>query len=458
MTFVNDSRYHYFTLGENLAVFRKYTMVARISVLKNLVFAGKCFWLFSRRQLLLRSGAVTLLFSLTFFGNPALANVLGDTFRPYVDYEVNFDDNMLRSRDNVGSAARQALFGSSKKSDVSQRITGGLIFEKEISRQRLTADGNFSRTFFDRFSKYNHNAQDIMGNWNWFLGDKFEGNMGATYVKDLAPFLFFPGIKNLQTTKTQYFNGDWRFLPSWSLHAGYQHLTLNSDNILTKFQNREEHMFETGFDFLSTEINKVGVRYRHIDGDFPFNPGGADNSYNQNEVKAVIDWVVSGKSWVQFSGGWVERKNPSFPSRDFNGFNARVIYIWRPTAKLGMELSGWRETGPVNAINSRFSLNTGVRFAPSWDITDKLRLHGEVIYENREFNGFTNIVDQIPRNTDNRIFDGLFGLIYKPYTGIQLSAVAYHEQLNIEDATLGNMAANGARITLRYTYKDYDRK
>ena len=175
-------------------------MVACVSVLKNLILAWKYYLIFCWRQLLLRSGAVTLLFFLIFFGHPALANVLGDTFRPYVDYEVNFDDNMLRTRDNVGSAARQALFGSSKKSDVTQRIMGGLIFEKEISRQRLTADGNFSRTFFDRFSQYDHNAQDIMGNWNWFLGDKFEGNMGATYVKDLAPFLFFPGIKNLQTT------------------------------------------------------------------------------------------------------------------------------------------------------------------------------------------------------------------------------------------------------------------
>lgn len=437
---------------------RKYTKAAYISMLKTLIGVGVYYLSFVRRQFLLRSGAVTLLFSLTFFGHPAMATALGDMFRPYADYEVNFDDNMLRTRDNVDSAARQALFGSSKKSDISQRITGGLIFEKEISRQRLTADGNWSHTFYDRFSHYNHNAQDVKGNWNWFLGDKFEGNMGATYVKDLVPFLFFPGIRNMQTVKTQFFNGDWRILPSWNLHAGYTHFDQTSNNILTKFQNRKEHIFETGFDFVTTDTNKAGVRYRHIDGDFPFNPGGVDNSYNQNEVRAVVDWVLSGKSWVQFSGGWVERKNPSFSSRDFNGFNARVVYIWRPTAKIGMALSGWRETGPVNAINARFSLNTGVSFVPSWDITDKIKLQGEVLFDNREFNGFTNIVDQVPRKTDNKILDGSVGLIYRPYTGIQVSALAYHQQLTIEDATLGNMAANGASITIRYTYNDYVRK
>jgi len=433
-------------------------MVAYISMLKNLVCFGIYDLSFCRRQLFLRSGTVTLLFSLTIFGHPALATPLSDMFRPYVDYEVTFDDNMLRTRDNVSSAARQTLFGSSKKSDISQRITGGLIFEKEISRQRLTADGNWSHTYFDRFSKFDHNAQDVQGNWNWFLGDKFEGNMGATYVKDLAPFLFFPGIKNLQTVKTQFFNGDWRFLPSWSMHSGYTHYNLTSSNDLVKFQNREEHIFDVGFDFLANDTNKAGVRYRRINGDFTFNPLGADQSYNQNEVRAVIDWVLSGKSWVQFSGGWVERKSPSFPVRDFNGFNARAIYIWRPTAKTQMALSGWRETGPVNAINARFSLNTGVSFTPSWDITNKLKLQGEVLYENREFNGFTNITEQLARKTKNKIFDGSLGLIYKPYTGIQISALGYHKQLTIDDNLLGNMAANGATINIRYTFNDYDRK
>lgn len=430
-------------------------MVTYISMLKNLVCFGIYDLSFCRRQLFLRSGTVTLLFSLTIFGHAALATPLGDMFRPYVDYKVNFDDNMLRLRDNQNIENFDG--NGSKKSDISQRITGGLIFEKEISRQRLTADGNFSHTFYDRFSFYDHNAQDVKGNWNWFLGDKFEGNMGATYVKDLAPFLFFPGIRNLQTVKTQFFNGDWRFLPNWSMHSGYTHFDQTSNNILTKFQNREEHIFDVGFDFWATDTNKAGVRYRRINGDFTFNPLGIDDSYNQNEVRAVVDWFLSGKSWVQFSGGWVERKSPSFPERDFNGFNARATYVWRPTAKIQMALAAWRETGPVNAINARFSLNTGVSFTPSWDITNKLKLQGEVLYDNRDFNGLDGVTLASTSNK-NKIFDGSLGLIYKPYTGVEISALGYHKQLTIENNILGNMAANGATINIRYTFNDYDRK
>jgi exopolysaccharide biosynthesis operon protein EpsL len=445
-------------------VSRKYTMVANISLLKNLVCLGVRYLSFSRRRLFLRSGAVTLLFSLTFFGHPALATALGDMFRPYVDYEVVFDDNMLRTRDNVSSAARQTLFGSSKKFDISQRITGGLIVEKEISRQRFTADGNWSHTYFDRFSRYDHNAQDVQGNWNWFLGNRFEGNMGATYVHDLAPFLFQPGVKNLRDTKTQYFNGDWRFHSNWGLHSGYTHFNQTNGAAVTKFLNREEHIFDFGVNFYATDINKVGVLFRRTWGDFPASsvlaPDGvaADNSFDQNEVRAVVDWFFSGKSWVQFSGGWVERTNASFSSRDFNGFNARAIYTWQPTAKIGMILNAWRETGPVNALTARFSLNTGVSFTPTWDITNKLRLQGEVLYDNRDFNGFTDTINQISTSTKNKILDGSIGLIYKPYTGIEVSALGYHRQLTIDDAALGDMTANGASITIRYTFNDYDRK
>ena len=109
---------------------RKYLKFAR----NNLFITKTCFEISHssrcRHKLLLRNCIVTLLFTLTLICNSAYAALLGDTFRPYVDYEVVFDDNMLRTRDSVSSIARQQAFGSSKKSDISQRITGGLIFEK----------------------------------------------------------------------------------------------------------------------------------------------------------------------------------------------------------------------------------------------------------------------------------------------------------------------------------------
>lgn len=439
-------------------MFRKYIRFARKKTLTNMFYLGLCRLSFGQLKLLLQRSIVTLLIALPFFSYSAYAALIGDMFRPYVDYQVVFDDNILRIRDQMN---RQNVVGTNKLSDISQRITGGLIFEKKISRQRFSAEGNWSHTYFDRFRNFNHDAQNVNGNWNWFLGKNFEGNMGATYVKDLAPFLFQPGIRNLQTIQTQYFNTDWRFHSNWGLHGGYNRYDQSSNNILTKFLDREEHIFDFAVNYFASDTNKVGVLFRHTQGDFPLTqlaPDGSvfDNSFNQNEVRAVIDWILSGKSWVQFSGGWVERNNASFSERDFNGFNARMLYFWRLTDKAKLAVSGWRETGAVNAINARFSLNTGVSVSPSWDLTDKLKLQGEFLYEERKFTGFSGLNNPIPTGINNTILDGSLGLIYTPYTGIQVSALVFRNELTSQDL-FGDVTANGASISIRYTYKKYDK-
>ena len=452
---------------------RKYIVVAYSCILSGSACFRVCHLLFCRSRPILRVEAVALFFVLSLFSQCAFSALLGDTIRPYVDYEVVFDDNILRIRDSHQDATGRLIqgdpgnpavppvtgpiLGTKKFHDISQRITGGLLFEKEISRQRLSAEGSWSRTFFDRFSSFNHNAQDVKGNWNWFLGKNLEGNMGATYERGLTPFLFLPGLKNFRNTTTQYFNADWRLHSNWGLHAGYQHFNLTNSTRFDLFGNnsldfldREEHIFDFGFNYYARDTNKVGVLYRHIEGDFPSSPG--NNSYDQNEVRAVIDWTVFGKSWVQFSGGWVQRSNnsPIGQNLGFSGFNARMLYIWQATGKLRLALAAWRETGPINALQSRFSLNTGVSFSPSWSITEKLKLQGEVLYDERKFTGVLG-------SSNNNILDGSIGLVYKPYHGIQVSALAFHNQL-ISDTNLGDVKANGVSIGIRYTFKDYDNK
>ncbi|MBK6958916.1 MAG: hypothetical protein IPH22_11830 [Nitrosomonas sp.] len=89
---------------------------------------------------------------------------------------------------------------------------------------------------------------------------------------------------------------------------------------------------------------------------------------------AKINWAVSAKSNLSGTGGWVERNNASFKARNFSGFNARMTYSWQPTDKLGLSITGWRETAAMQLLTASFSLNTGVRVVPSWNITQKIRL------------------------------------------------------------------------------------
>ena len=400
--------------------------------------------------------AFTLVILLPLLSFPVIAQTTGKVIQPYGSYTFTADDNILRIRDRMDPVP---ILGTNNLFDMSQRFTGGLILEKEIGRQRFSANGNWTHTRFEKFDQMNNNLKSVNGNWNWTLGNRLEGNMGASYVQSLAPFLFQPGIKNIRTEQSAFINGTWHFHPSWSVNGGYTRYDLNTDSPLDRmrFLNRTEDRFEGGIDFHTARRNTLGVVFRNTIGNFPVlvaAPDGSftDNSYDQKEVLAKIIWIPSGKSRFEWRGGWVERTNASFTQRNFSGFNARMIYTWQPTSRIGFTVSGWRETGAMQMLTASYSLNTGVNVTPTWHITEKISLEGNFSYETRNFNNFTALTDSIlPLGIHNTIRNASVKLAYIPYRGLQLSASAFHNDLK-SDNRFGGFNANGAIVNVQYTY------
>lgn len=393
---------------------------------------------------------------LLFFSQPAFSAVFGKVVQPFGSYGFTADDNMLRIRDKTDPLP---LLGTNNLFDMTHRLTGGVIIDKEISRQRLSANLNWAHTKFDKFSQMDNDTKNLSGNWNWFLGNRLEGNMGASYVQALSPFLFQPGVRNIRTEQTEFINAIWRFHPSWNLNGRYTHYDLSNDSPsnVFRFLNRIENRFEGGVDYLTSGRNTVGVLFRNILGDFTANvptPDGsfADTSYDQKEVLAKINWVVSAKSNLNGTGGWVDRKNASYQGRDFSGFNARMVYRWQPTSKIGLSVSGWRESAAMQQLTARFSLNTGVSVAPSWNITEKVRLEGDFFYQTMKFDRLSNLTDEsFLVGTNNTLRNSSIKLTYAPYLGLQLSASIYNNYLK-SDSSLGGFNANGANVNLQYIY------
>jgi exopolysaccharide biosynthesis operon protein EpsL len=408
-----------------------------------------CFSRITRLQTLSAAGMVLLLCSHT-----AWAAAFGKLIQPFGSYGFTADDNMLRIRDGMNPAP---LLGTSNLFDISHRFTGGVMFEKEVGRQRLNANVNWSHTRFEKFDQMNNNLKNFSGSWHWFLGNRLEGNMGASYVQSLAPFLFQPGVKNVRTEQTEFFNASWSLHPRWRLNGAYTRNDLNSNSPNLRFLNRTEDRFEGGMDFVTSGKNTIGVLFRGIIGDFPVRVLAADgsltdNSYHQKEALAKINWAVTAKSNLYGTGGWVERTNASFSARDFNGFNARLAYSWQPTDRIGLSLSGWRETAALQMLTASFSLNTGGSFTPHWDITRKVRLQGDFSYQHLKFDNFSIFTDSFsPIGTHNTFRNATVRLTYTPYPGLQLMASVYHNDLQTNNK-LGGFNANGANINLQYTY------
>ncbi len=360
------------------------------------------------------------------------------------------DDNILRIRDQINAKDLPGI-NTNNLFDISHRLTGGAVFDKRISRQHLSANGNWSHTRFEKFHHINNTAIDLRGNWNWFLGNHLEGNMGAKFDKGQAPFLFQPAIKNITTRQTEFFNFSWRFHPSWKLHGEYTRFNFKSDNRLLEFQNRIENRFESGFDYVASSGSTIGIQYRNIQGKFTrpiqiSNEIFTKNNYDQNEIKGKINWLLTGKSRVEFLGGWVERKNTFLSSNDFSGLNARLTYAWQPTSKIGLTLSGRRETVAIQSQNANFSVITGMTVSSNWQLTEKTKISGNFSYLSQKLDRLT---DQNSSGNHNNIITASIGLTYAPYPGIEVNTSALHNSLTT-NSPLGGFNANGATISIRY--------
>ena len=416
--------------------------VRNISEPKLIRNVATCFITKNKVKICLANTAVLL-----FFCHPSHASIVGKMIRPYMSYTMLADDNILRIRDNIDSQALPNI-NTNNLFDISHRITGGAVFDKKISRQHLSANGSWSHTRFEKFNSLNNKAIDLNGNWNWVLGNHLEGNIGTNFNKGQAPFLFQPGIKNITTQQTEYFNFSWHFHPSWKWRGDYTHFNFKSDNQRLQFQNRIENRFETGFDYVASSGSTIGIQYRNIQGKFtmPIPISNRINNYDQNEIKGKINWLLTGKSRVEFLGGWVERRNTFLSSNDFSGLNARLTYAWKPTSKIDMRLTGRRETVAIQSLNANFAVITGINVSSNWRLTEKTKISGNFSYQSQKLDRFTN---QNSNGNHNNIITASIGLTYAPYPGIEVNTSVLHNSLST-NSPLGGFNANGATINIRY--------
>lgn len=396
-----------------------------------------------RREVSLRS-ALLLVATMACLPLPVLAAdpITGDTFTPYASYGIYYDSNLLRQSE----IARQS---GAQLSDRWTRAAVGIRMDKDIGRQKLTADASVYRADYDNFNQFNNTGKDLTANWKWALGNRFSGNAGVNYMEGLTSFDDYRSMqRSIQTQTKTYVDGSWRFHPSWALNAAYSHYDLGYDLEVQKPSERTLDITDVGVDYLARSGNKVGMVLRHIEGDYTY----ADiNSYTQNEVKAKIDWQVTGKTMLQFLGGYAKREYAINPQRDSNVPSARLTAYWKATNKTAVSLAAWRELGATDNLAANYARNQGVSLASTWDATSKISVDGLVMAEKRSYNGVSVIQGLDPLNRSDDYRNALLGVTYKPTSYWRIRAAVFRTTLdsNIPSASY---STDGAHISTRYEF------
>jgi exopolysaccharide biosynthesis operon protein EpsL len=370
----------------------------------------------------------------------------GDVFTPYAGVMVSHDDNLFRLS---GPEDAQLRLGTSNLSDTYRRLNLGLNIDKQISQQRLTVNLGLNRTAYNRFSQLDSDGKDLQVNLNWHLGTHVQGNLGATYIEALTPFSNFRATteRNLRTQKRTFADGAWRFHPSWQVRGSVAYDQLNYALSTQRGFNRELNTEVFGIDYLSATKSSVGVQAGHSSATYV----SFLNNYSQNEFKGKIDWYATGKSRLQFLGGWVERKHDLAPERDYSGTNARVVATHQLTGQVGLTANLYREIGSLDDLINSYSLNNGVSLEAAWEISSKTRLAAQLLNERRSFALNPTLANQ--QTSDRQDTYRRMSLIgnYLPTRKWSIIMIAYRDQQS-SNQTFGNYHATGLSLNTRYDF------
>ena len=374
--------------------------------------------------------------------------IVGDPVRPFAEISYAHETNLLR-------AAPTQLHGDSG-ADSYRRVDAGVVLDKSFGRQHVSGNFKLSRTLFEKFTGLDNQAKDLQATWNWQVGNDVEGNLGAQYTQGLAPFSEFrSNVRNLRTQKNSFVDAKWRVYSNWSLHAGVTHQSLAYDFFRQQIGNRNEDAQEIGLDYLPASGSSIGVVFRRTRDSYPVQQQLGTlvvaNSYRQNDYKLKADWIVSGKSRLQFLGGVVQRDYDVFQSRNKTAPSVRITDIWQPTNKIKLVLAAYHEISPSDDLTVNYSVNNGVSLATSWDVLAKVRLDALLRRENRDFNAASAFSAASPSNRLEKSRFGSVQLTWSPRQDVQLTTSLFRDDL---DATFAQRAyrAAGAVVGLRAVY------
>lgn len=310
-----------------------------------------------------------------------------DDFTPYAYGKVLHDSNVFRVS---GSDEAIALTGDNTKDDTITTLGAGLKSDLKLSRQHLLFDADLARVTYNTFGILDHTRAKGRAAWKWQVGNLWSGDLGYRYVRRMSSFYErSTPTKDMRTTRTTYFNAGYRLSPDLTLIGK----AISED---TSFQERDRldrvsttGQFET--QYRNTLNTRVGLRARYTQYDLKNEQLIAgvpvNNDFNETELSGVFYWEGSAKSSLEARLGYTMLRYDELSDRNFNGLTSRLTYFWAISGKTRLDLAIWRETSSLSREIITYVLSQGISLKPSWSVTRKVALQGELAYIQNDFQG-----------------------------------------------------------------------
>ncbi|MDO9139928.1 MAG: outer membrane beta-barrel protein [Methylobacter sp.] len=353
----------------------------------------------------------------------------GDTVKPYAAFNMLYDSNFLRLSDDMDSAQ---LTGKNSKDDFVKQLSAGFDMDWNISRQHFIINANVNQNWFQNFTNLDYTGWDTQAQWNWQLGNNFNGEIGYANTQMLGSFAQLGGLfDNLQNNQRYFANGGYLFHPNGKITLGVFRTKNKFDGDSRQVSNNTEDNAELNLQYLSPTESTLGLRVIATDGSYPQRPlstdGSRDTGYTRMNYAVTWDWRASSKTRIDGLVGYTQQNFDNFSALDFSDIVARLNLHWQTSDKLLLELSGRREITLADNLFASFLLTQGVWFNLRWQTSPKITLELPVSYQEQNYLGGSNNSQGFEQQKDKVGMVGL-NVLYRPIDSISIGLVLNYEK------------------------------
>jgi hypothetical protein len=264
-------------------------------------------------------------------------------------------------------------------------------FDRTYGQQHVFANVNFGRVLYSSgLSSYDYTSQTVAAGYRLGSWDAF--NAGIVWVRsaaqvNLADTVF--KVPDVVTRDSLTADVDQRVIGDWHLVASANGSWERYSDSASSISNLDRFGGQVGVRYVPIYGNRIDLYLGQTRGRYPNGATTAfqDAAYRDRLADLSVSWHFSGSSRLDGHAGYLQRRNNTLTSRDFSGLSSDLTWVWAPTGKLTLTLSGSRVMGAAGDVEFLTAVTKTLRLAPAWQATEKIKLEAALYRSIRDYFG-----------------------------------------------------------------------
>lgn len=376
-----------------------------------------------------------------------------DFFSPYVEGSYRYDSNFFRVENDQAALNR---LGTTDKAVSSNVLVAGVNFNWQISRQRIKAKAEISRTRFDKYSALDFTGHDTLLQWDWLVGSVLNGDVGVSEKTAQGSFVNIQQpLSNLITVRQAFFHSGIQLGTPWKVKLGVEKIESTNSLASQKTQNSIVDTYTAGLQYQTDKGSLLEWVSEMSDGRYPnrqiFGVAPVDNGYKQWDNGVRTYWELTGKTKLMGRLNYTQRRYSDVPQRNFSGMTGSLGSTWQVTEKTALGLFIYRNIGVVENTTASYSVNRGVSLNASWQATSKLAFNTRLAQNRIAYTGDPGFVLSTSPAREDELSSFQAGASYQVLRNTALGVNVQHG-VNQSNQALAGYRYNSVMVNIRSVF------